>query len=230
MKLVLLDIDGTILNTDGAGRRAISRALLDVLLLDAVSPEYRFDGKTDPQIVSDLLRMAGHPGAEDSTEINRVCTEYVALLEGELTAGGARTRLFPGVLELLSRLEEETGTTPGLLTGNVEAGARLKLAAAGVSADRFPVGAFGSDSPDRRQLPAVAKHRGEAYLGRALRFEDLVVIGDTPADVACALHAGSRAVAVSTGSYDASRLRDAGAHVVFESLTDTDAVLDAILA
>src|SRR5258708_16702042 len=105
MKLVLFDIDGTILWTDGAGRRAIHRALLDVTGMAGPIESYRFDGKTDPQIVRELLSAAGHAAAENETQVAAVCRRYVELLQLELAKSEQRTKLFPGVRELLAALE-----------------------------------------------------------------------------------------------------------------------------
>src|SRR5436305_780550 len=125
MKLVLFDIDGTLLWTDGAGRRAIQRALLDEAGTAGPIERYRFDGKTDPQIVRDLLSLAGHPAAEDASRIDAVCRRYVEHLRAELAAPAQATRLMPGTLELLAALEpHEAGQRAlvGLLTGNVAPG------------------------------------------------------------------------------------------------------------
>src|SRR3989442_8083073 len=122
MKLVLFDIDGTLLWTDGAGRRAIQRALLDEAGTAGPIERYRFDGKTDPQIVRDLLSLAGHPAAEDASRIDAVCRRYVEHLRAELAAPAQTTKLMPGTRELLAALEpHETGQRAlvGLLTGNV---------------------------------------------------------------------------------------------------------------
>ena len=234
MKLVLFDIDGTLLSTDGAGRRAIRRALLDETGTAGPIESYRLDGKTDPQIVSELLSLAGHPAAGDEARIAAVCRRYVAQLRIELAAtpGGA-TRLLGGVRELLDALqphERAQRALVGLLTGNLAAGAALKLGAAGLDPARFAVGAYGSDSPRRSELPAIAAVRAAARVGRPVAGGDVVIVGDTPADVACGRPLGARTVAVATGSYDAAALRAAGAAQVFETLADTAAVLAAILA
>src|SRR6266566_1352022 len=175
MRLILFDIDGTILWTDGAGRRAIRRALLEELGTAGPIDAYRLDGKTDPQIVRELLELVG------------------------------------------------------LLTGNLERGAALKLRSAGLDPARFAVGAYGSDSGHRPDLPAIAAGRAAQRTGRPVAGGDVVIIGDTPADVACGRPIGARTVAVATGSYDAAALRAAGAAHVFASLADTAAVLEAVL-
>ena len=232
MKLVLFDIDGTILWTDGAGRRAIGRALVDEMGTTGPIERYRFDGKTDPQIVRELLSLAGHPAATADDRVAAVCRRYLELLEGELARPTQRTRVLAGVPELLGGLEEheaEGRALVGLLTGNLEGGAALKLKSAGLDPRRFAVGAYGSDSPQRPELPAIAARRAAERTGRDIPGRDVVIIGDTPDDVACGEPIGARVVAVATGFYDVAALRAAGAARVFADLRDTAAVLDAIL-
>ncbi len=233
MKLVLFDIDGTLLGTDGAGRRAIHRALLDETGTAGPIEQYRFDGKTDPQIIGELLALAGHAGARDRACIDAVCRRYVEHLRAELDKPTQTTTLMPGTRELLGALEshEEAGRAlVGLLTGNLASGAALKLRSAGLDPGRFRVGAYGSDSARRADLPAVAAERAAALTGRAVRGSDVIVLGDTPDDVACGRPIGARCVAVATGFYDVAALRAAGAAYVFETLADTARVLDAIFA
>src|SRR3989454_1713275 len=134
MKLVLFDIDGTLLWTDGAGRRAIQRALVDEAGTAGPIETYRFDGKTDPQIVRDLLSLAGHSGAENATVIQAVCRRYVEHLRTELERPTQATRLMVGIADLLAALdphETQGRALVGLLTGNVAPGAALKLRPAG---------------------------------------------------------------------------------------------------
>jgi phosphoglycolate phosphatase len=227
--LVLFDIDGTLLLTAGAGRRAITAALADVIEVSEAWRRVRFDGKTDPQIVRELLVESGHAGAEDPGLITEVCERYVTLLEAELTRTPGATRLLPGVAALLDRLEASAGVVLGLLTGNVAPGAALKLRSGGLDPGRFRVGAFGSDSAHRRELPPIAARRAEPLFGRTPGGHEVVIVGDTPADVTCGAGIGARAVAVATGSYRVEDLRAAGAHAAFSDLADTDAVLRALL-
>jgi phosphoglycolate phosphatase-like HAD superfamily hydrolase len=232
MKLVLFDIDGTILWTDGAGRRAIGQALLEEIGTTGPIERYRFDGKTDPQIVRELLSLVGHPAATADDRVAAVCRRYLELLEGELARPTQRTRVLAGVPELLGGLEEheaEGRALVGLLTGNLEGGAALKLKSAGLDPRRFAVGAYGSDSPQRPELPAIAARRAAGRTGREIPGRDVVIIGDTPDDVACGEPIGARVVAVATGFYDVAALRAAGAARVFADLRDTAVVLDAIL-
>ena len=232
MRLILFDIDGTLLWTDGAGRRAIHRALVDETGTAGPIEGYRFDGKTDPQIVRELLLLAGHPDAESAACVTAVCSRYVALLTAELAKPTQSTRLFPGVVPLLAALEphEAAGRAMvGLLTGNVEGGAALKLRSAGLDPARFAVGAYGSDSHRRSDLPAIAAERAARRTGGRFTGADLVIVGDTPDDVACGRPMGARTVAVATGFFDVAALRATGAAHVFPHLEDTAAVLDALL-
>jgi len=233
MRLILFDIDGTLLWTNGAGRRAIHRALLDEMGTAGPIDGYRFDGKTDPQIVRELLELAGHPESRSDDRITAVCRRYVDLLTAELAKPTQTTKLYPGIKELLAALEpyEADGRAlVGLLTGNVQNGAALKLRSAGLDPARFVVGAFGSDSHARAELPAVAAQRAAERTGRRFTGADLVVVGDTPDDVACARPMGARTVAVATGFYDTAALRAAGATHVFQDLGDTQAVLQALFS
>ena len=134
-----------------------------------------------------------------------------------------------GVSMLLDRLEAEADVVLGLLTGNIAPGAGLKLRSGGLDPARFRVGAYGSDSPHRPDLPAIAAERAAPIFGRVPAGETVIIVGDTPADVTCGRAIGARAVAVATGSYAMAELREAGARAAFEDLSDTDAVLEAIL-
>jgi len=183
--------------------------------------------------VRELLTLAAHPAARDEARLQAVCGRYVELLAAELARPTQRTTLLPGITELLAALgdEEAAGRAlVGLLTGNLERGAALKLRSAGLEPGRFRVGAYGSDSRQRPDLPAVAARRAAALAGRTFAGEDIVIVGDTPDDVACGRPVGARAVAVATGFYDVAALRAAGAAHVFATLADTAAVLDAIFA
>ena len=231
MILLLFDIDGTLLSTDGAGRRAIHRALTDHAGTPGVLPGYRLDGKTDPQIVRELLEQGGHSSPHDQAVIEEICTRYVVNLREELKRPGYVTRAMPGVpalLEALVPMEESGDVMVGLLTGNVVGGAELKLQAAGIGFGRFAVGAFGLDGHHRPDLPPVALARASERLGRPVRGADTWIIGDTPADVACGRPVGARALAVATGTYRVADLEATGAELVLADLSDTGRVLEGL--
>jgi phosphoglycolate phosphatase-like HAD superfamily hydrolase len=226
---VLFDIDGTILLTAGAGRRAIVAALAGEVADTSAFDRIRFDGKTDPQIVAELLEAAGRPELRESPRVRALCRRYVGLLARELERPTTRTTVMPGVHPLLDRLEAEAGVVLGLLTGNLAEGAAMKLRSGGIDPSRFVVGAYGSDAAHRPDLPAIAARRAEPLFGRMPAGAEVVIIGDTPADVACGVGIAARAVAVATGSYSVQDLSACGAHAVFEDLQETEAVLAAIL-
>jgi phosphoglycolate phosphatase len=226
--LVLFDIDGTILSITGVARRAVYRALEEVF--GAAAPErHEFDGKTDPQIVCELMQRAGVGAGQIDDRLPAAITRYVELLDAELGDADHADKVHPGVGELLDALEARHDVLLGLLTGNVREGAVAKLTAVGIEPSRFKVGAFGSDHADRPQLPAIARARAEVLLGREIAGRDVVVIGDTPADMGCGRGIGARAIGVATGRYSAQELSTCGAAAVFPDLGDTAAVIRAIV-
>lgn len=228
-KLVLFDIDGTLLLTSGAGRRAMIAAIREeVDSADGLS-RIRFDGKTDPQIVTELLAAAGEPVPATPARLHAICRRYVELLSEELERPGARTNIMPGIRPLLDRLQAEEDVVLGLLTGNVSGGASLKLHSAGIDPLLFRVGAFGSDSAHRPDLPPIAIQRATRYFGRELSGSEVVIIGDTPADIACGECINARTVAVATGGYSVSELHACRPHAVFEDLSNTEGVMSSIL-
>ncbi len=228
MKLVLFDIDGTILLTSGAGKRAVHRALTEVFGAPG-RIEHRFDGKTDPQIVRELMRMEGHADDHIDARMSRLFDRYVDYLHEELDHPSTDVRLMPGVADLLDTLESRSDVVLGLVTGNLAAGAAAKLRAGGIDPQRFRVGAYGSDHELRVELPAVAQRRARDELGVRVDGHDLVVIGDTPADVDCGRAIGALTIGVGTGYYTADALREHGADEAFDDLADTAAVVRAIM-
>jgi phosphoglycolate phosphatase-like HAD superfamily hydrolase len=227
MKLVLFDIDGTILWSDGAGRRAMTEALTAVFG-GAGPTDYHYDGKTDPQIVRDLMLASGHTDETIDARIDPLMQRYLGSLEREL-AGGTSAHVFDGVRDLLDRLEARDDIILGLLTGNLRAGAAIKLHAAGIEIDRFKVCAFGSDHHARGELPALAQRRAREELGLDIPGDHIYVIGDTPADITCGQAIGARAIAVATGRYTPEELARHHPFALFPSLADTAAVMKVIV-
>jgi len=226
-KLVLFDIDGTILWSDGAGRRAMTEALMNVFG-GAGPTDYHYDGKTDPQIVRDLMRADGHTDDIINERIDPLMQRYLGGLEREL-AGGTRAHVFDGVRDLFDLLEERGDIILGLLTGNLREGAAIKLRAAGIDIGRFKVCAFGSDHHARAELPALAQRRAKEDLGLDIPGDHIFVIGDTPADITCGLGIGARAIAVATGRYTPEELARHHPYALFSSLADTAAVMRVIV-
>ncbi|MDX2194772.1 MAG: HAD hydrolase-like protein [Gemmatimonadales bacterium] len=228
-RLILFDIDGTLLLTAGAGRRAVLAALHEAAGGSSGYDRVRFDGKTDPQIIAELLHAAGDPDPCEPGRLAALCERYVTLLEQELAAGTSTAALLPGVPALLDALAPRTDVVTGLLTGNLARGAALKLRAAGLDPARFAVGAYGSDSGVRAELPPIAAARAAPLMGRVPGGHEVVIIGDTPADLLCGRGIGARAIGVCTGAYGRADLLPHEPHAVFDDLTDTAGVLAALL-
>jgi len=228
VRIVLFDIDGTLLTSGGAGRRSMERALTEVFGSPG-SSEYHYGGKTDRQIVRDLMRREGFTDDAIDAQMDQLLESYVAGLATELESGNRTMLVLDGVLELLDALDREDRVVVGLLTGNIEPGARAKLTAAGIDPARFRVNAFGSDHELRPELPAVAQRRASELLGVDVLGNRLVIIGDTPADIQCGEAIGARAIAVATGSYTVEQLAAYEPYGLFESLADTGAVLSSIM-
>jgi phosphoglycolate phosphatase-like HAD superfamily hydrolase len=228
MRFVLFDIDGTLLSTRGAGRRAMEAALLEHF--ETVGPaEYRYDGKTDRQIARELMRSAGFSDAVIDVRMPALLERYVERLHVELAAAPEALEIYAGVETLLDALDARADAVVGLLTGNIQQGAHAKLEASGIRTARFRVNAFGSDDERRTALPAVARARAAALVGREVSGDALVIIGDTPSDVTCGREIGARAIAVATGSYAAESLAAYAPAAVFNDLGDTARVMQAIL-
>ncbi len=226
-KLVLFDIDGTILYTGGAGRRAIHRSLLEVFGATGPIKDFPFSGKTDPQIVRELMVLAGYAPSLIDRKLDRFWDVYVAHLTEEMSRAHG-LKVYPGVVELVEELQNRDGTVLGLQTGNIQRGARLKLEPVGLNR-YFPVGAFGDDSEDRNQLPRIAVERVRKELHREFRGRDVVIIGDTIADITCARHFGAKIVVVATGFQDHQKLKDANPDAFFLDFSDHGTVVEEIL-
>lgn len=226
MRLFLFDIDGTLVNAGGAGRTALARALDEVYGATGAIDRYDFRGRTDPRIVLDLLGGAGWDEADIRARLSTCFAAYLRELDA-LLSDGARVRLLPGVADVVRRLSARADAVVGLLTGNIEPGARVKLRSTGLW-PLFRVGAFGSDDVDRRRLPAIARRRTHELLGHDIPFERVTIIGDTPLDVDCARACGAFAVAVATGRYTAAELQGFGPDLLFADLAEVDRVVDAL--
>lgn len=228
MRVVLFDIDGTMLRSGGVGRVSMEAALKEVFGATGRS-EYHYDGKTDRQIVRDLMRLEGFTDDRIDSQMDSLLAAYLVGLERGLTSGARTVQVIEGVVDLLDALEKEEKVVLGLLTGNIEAGARAKLVAADIDFARFRVNAFGSDHELRPELPAVAQQRARELLGADIEGNRMFVIGDTPADIRCGEAIGARAIGVATGRYSVDQLAEHDPWAVFETLADTDAVMRRIM-
>jgi len=228
MKLVLFDIDGTLLRGDGSARRAFEGSLAQVFGTTP-DPRVHYDGKTDPQIARELMRLAGHDDAAIDERLALAIDGYLERLRREVSNGTRHFEALPGVGALLDALEPRDDVVLGLLTGNVAAGATIKLRCAGLDVARFRVNAFGSDHEHRPELPRVAQRRAREVTGHHFDGDAIVVVGDTPADIACARSVGARTLAVATGRYSVDELAEHAPTVTFADLTDTAAVVAALV-
>lgn len=215
MKLILFDVDGTLLTCGPQVRPLFVAALEEVYGCTPDLAGYSFAGKTDPRIVCDLVAGTGLPRDEVLARLPAMREAYVGRLEHGLDV--ARMRLLPGVVELLERLSAIPGLTLGLLTGNWRRGAEVKLSRFGLGRF-FEFGAYGDDGVARSDLPPVALERAAAHAGRPFTADEVLIVGDTTEDVACAAAHQVACLAVATGFTPAERLRQAGARWVVEDL------------
>lgn len=218
--LLLWDIDGTLIDSGGAGRRALECALRSEFAIDATLGDIEFAGRTDYWIARAALRKLGLPETEET--FDRFFRGYLAALPRELA--NPLARVLPGVRTILDRLSAEGGVAQGLLTGNLARGAQLKLAHHRLW-DHFAFGAFADDSEHRNELGPHAVRRACERHGVAFLAEHTWVIGDTVHDIACGNAIGARTLAVATGSADVATLRAAGATAVVADLSAADAVI-----
>lgn len=227
MKVVLFDIDGTLLLSGGAGRVAMEAALLETF--GTAGPKgHRYDGKTDRLIVRETMRSTGFSDVEVDARMDLVLERYLLRLRVVLAEGSRRAYTLPGVRELVDAVERADDLVLGLLTGNIVVGAEAKLRAVSLDPARFRVGAFGSDHEERPALPPIARARASELLGAEVPGDRLVIIGDTPADVECGRGIGARAIAVATGGFTTDELRTHRPAAAFDDLRETARVLEAI--
>ena len=227
-RLVLFDIDGTLVLTGGAGARAMTLALRDLLGVEDGFDGIPMPGRTDQIILLDALERGGHPN--DTGLIREFQERYLDHLTREIErpAPGKFKGVMPGVREVLDALNGRGDVFLALLTGNYRTAARIKLETFDLW-KYFRCGAFGEDAHDRNDLVPVAVSRARECGLHDIPPQQVIVIGDTPLDVACAKGANARAIAVATGGFDEETLRASAADVVFADLSDTQAVLDAIM-
>lgn len=224
-RLLLFDIDGTLVR-GGPAKVAFESAMKMVFGTAGPIDTYDFSGKTDPQIARDLLRAEGFGDGEIDAGFESLWGKYLGELEPRLE--NKPMTVLPGVRPLLEHLGEMEDVAVGLLTGNIVKGARLKLSSVGLM-EHFHVGGYGSDSEVRKDLPAVARRRAARVWGVDFPAPAVVVVGDTPRDVACGRHGGNRTVAVATGRFDADTLASSGADRVLEHLGDLSESVQALL-
>jgi phosphoglycolate phosphatase-like HAD superfamily hydrolase len=227
MKLLLFDIDGTLMLSGGAGARAISRAFKELYGVDDAFRGIIPDGKTDPLIFREIIANHGLDIADETTAFAELAVRYADHMATEMPRSSA-ARLMPGAAAIVGSLAGRADLALGLLTGNFEPTARIKLRH--FDLDRFfPFGAFASDHGERERLVPIAVQRAELHLGRRIGLgRHVIVIGDTPRDVECALLHDATAIGIAASRYAVADLRAAGAHHVLTSLEDVGGFMTAI--
>jgi phosphoglycolate phosphatase len=223
--IVLFDIDGTLVRTGGAGVRAMNRAFEDVFGVAGAFNGIPMAGRTDKGILESAAARAGLDSGGEF--FRRFRARYCERLLEALPEPGHHKSVLPGVRPLLDALTPRLDVFLALLTGNCEQGAKLKLEYFDLWR-YFSCGAFGDDLNNRNDLFAVAMQRALECGAPEVPARNVMVVGDTELDVACAAAAGARSVAVATGPADSIALRQCGADAVFEDLSDTDAFLQLI--
>jgi phosphoglycolate phosphatase len=219
MRLILFDIDGTLIDSGGAGVRALDSALKELFSIENGFHGISMAGKTDPSIMREGLIKHG---LSADGNLEKVMAEYLKHLRQEIQ--NDRKQIKPGIYEALGKLRSKTNLGLGLLTGNIEQGARIKLEPFQLN-PYFPSGAFGSDHEDRNMLLPVAVTRYQELFSYTIRIEECIIVGDTPRDVECAQIYGAACFAVATGPYSTDDLMDAGADYVVEDLSDPSPLL-----
>ena len=219
MRLILFDIDGTLIDSGGAGVRALDLAMKDLFSIENAFQGITMAGRTDTQIIRDGLRK--HHLPEDNM-ISVVIRAYLRFLSREIQ--NDRKHVKPGIHEILAGLQAWGSVSTGLLTGNLEKGARIKLEPFGLN-EYFASGAFGSDDEDRNNLLPIAVNRFEKLSLIQIDIRECIIVGDTPRDVECAHIHGAICIGVATGPYSYDALVDAGADHVVNDLTDQRSIL-----
>lgn len=216
-RLILFDIDCTLLWTGGAGRESTRRAMLEIFGVADGLDDHAFGGKTDWQTLVELLSRHGYSEAD----VGRYMPAYHEAMGRHLAAiiHQYPVRACPGALETVAVFHQRPDTLLGLVTGNVGSAAQIKLRAAGFDPAWFPIGAYGHEAMQRDDLPPLAVARAVAHYGHPLEPDQVIVIGDTPADVGCARALGAVAVAVGTGFGERRELEESRPDYLIDDLT-----------
>lgn len=225
MLLVLFDIDGTLILTGGAGMRAFYRALRDTFDIDVKNPVLRPDGKTDPLIAEELLAGFGLENQWCDKTREALFSVYLNHLEDEMRRAKSEgmIRILPGVVDLLETVSSQPDFCVGLVTGNLEKGAHIKLGWAGLS-KYFRFGGYGSDSENRTELIRLGIQRG-AQIAAPAPVDGVYVVGDTPLDINHGQAAGAKVIAVASSRYDLNELGFHDPDLLLPNLLPLDAIV-----
>jgi phosphoglycolate phosphatase len=224
-KLLLFDIDGTILSARGVPRIVMNKVLSRRYKSISYDQNYDFSGRTDPEIIEHLLNFAEVDFS--IKDINQILLDFAPALEKEFQ-NNHQPYLLDGVKKLLATLLNTEGVYLGLVTGNISEGARIKLESVGLS-QHFPIGGFGDDSKHRVELPPIAQRRAEEYYGIDFSKSHIWIIGDSIYDIKCAEMNNLRCLAVASGKTSKNILASAKPEFLEDNLSDTQSILNILL-
>jgi phosphoglycolate phosphatase-like HAD superfamily hydrolase len=220
----LFDIDGTLIHSGGAGKRAFVVTLSEAFGIEDNLEDIPFSGKTDPLIIREIF--AKHAIEPSAGHFDRFLTSYVGCLERIIA--DPRGTVMPGIRAVLDSCFSDPRVLLGLLTGNIRRGAAIKLNHYRLY-HYFAFGAFGDDHEDRNEIARIAHERSRRHTGRDIESASIVVIGDTPRDIECGRAIGARTVAVATGKYSAGELREHRPDFLFEDLSDAARFVEQVV-
>jgi len=222
LKLILFDIDGTLVRTAGAGKKSMERSFRKIYGIENGFQDIEMMGRTDPSILWEALNNHGIEWKEKETESFR--EKYFEILREEIEVERPGKRVCPGIRELLKEIERRPDIAQGILTGNWKTSGMVKLGFFHIDTF-FPFGAFADDSDIREELVPFAMERFRQFYQEEIEQEDMFIIGDTPADIHCARPHGAKSIAVSTGFHTYEQLAGENPHYLFQDLGDINEVM-----
>ncbi len=225
-KLVLFDIDGTLLTVNSINRRILMDALRDVYGTEGSAGTHNFAGKMDSVIIYEVLQNTGLSDAVIAEKFDKAKKTYIEMFR--MHARHTDIILMEGIRELLDKLSASSELMLGLLTGNFEGSGRHKLLLPDIN-HYFSFGAFADDAASRNELPQVAVDKAYQLTGEKFSEQNIIIIGDTEHDIACARVVNAKSIAVATGTYSSEELKKHNPHILYENLTATDIVISEIL-
>jgi phosphoglycolate phosphatase-like HAD superfamily hydrolase len=225
-KLVLFDIDGTLLSVNSINRRILMDALREVYGTEGSAGTHNFAGKMDSIIIYEVLQNSGLSNAVIAENFDKAKRTYIEMFRTQ--AKPSDIILMEGIRELLDKLSANSELMLGLLTGNFEGSGRHKLLLPDIN-HYFPFGAFADDGESRNELPQVAVDKAYRLTGQKFTGHNIIIIGDTEHDIACARVLNAKSIAVATGTYSTEELKKHNPHILYENLTATDIVISEIL-
>ena len=225
-KLVLFDIDGTLLSVNSINRRILMEALREVYGTEGSAGTHNFAGKMDSVIIYEVLQNTGLSDGSIAEKFDKAKETYIEMFR--MQAKPSDIILMQGIRELLDKLSASSAVMLGLLTGNFEGSGRHKLLLPDIN-HYFSFGAFADDAASRNELPQVAVDKAYQLTGKKFSDQNIIIIGDTEHDIACARVLNAKSIAVATGTYSSAELKKHNPHILYENLTATDIVISEIL-